>query len=361
MTTRAHTVPRFYLSGFIGPDQTKRKDPFIWVGSLHTGIIQRRSPKNISTVNGYYDGVGAFANSQNTIEQHLAKIESEAAFAIRKFTASPIGIAGNPSPAIWRFLSWQAARTPGWSILVEEWMNESQLDATNSAVEPPPQGFANIANRPRGHLVEEPTTGRQYEVKDLEELQAYMKRGWKWKLTQEDRLECLHMQAWYFQVRHFPRLSWTRLDTPENESFITSDRAVAWLVDGYADTPPTALRHPSAQIVAPLTRKSALIGKHDACMLQITPREVNRFTAFAASNWIVGPSKEVVELAMHDRNAEISQCVQLKMGMECDNACGTRKATKHRRIRGPKRRPRRYCVLAGDVGFEPGIRRVLGF
>jgi hypothetical protein len=306
MTTRAHTVPRFYLNGFVGPDQTDSKDPFIWMGSLLTGAIQRRSPKNISTISGYYDGVGAFATAQNTVEQHLSRIESEAAFAIRSFTSSTISAGVSPSPAIWRFLAWQAARTPGWSDLVQEWMNDSEMGPTTPSVESPPQGFENIADRPRNHLVEEPTTGRRHEVVDMEELRAYMRRGWKWILTRDDQLECLHMQAWYFQIRHFPRLKWTRLDAPDNEWFITSDRAVAWLVDGYADAPPAALRHPSAQIVAPLTRKSALVGRHSTSALQVSPREVNRFIAFAASNWIVGPSRDVVELAMHDRNIKLS-------------------------------------------------------
>ena len=48
-------------------------------------------------------------------------------------------------------------------------------------------------------------------------------------LRRDDHLEMLHLQAWYFQVRHFPRLSWVRLDAPAGEWFITSDRGVAWL------------------------------------------------------------------------------------------------------------------------------------
>ena len=117
-------------------------------------------------------------------------------------------------------------------------------------------------------------------------------------LRRDDHLELLHMQAWYFQVRHFPRLSWVRLQPPDNEFFITSDRSVAWIVDGYADAPPAALRDSKAEIVAPLTRTLALVGRHRPDALKVTPREVNRFVACAASDWIAGPTSDAVRQAL---------------------------------------------------------------
>jgi hypothetical protein len=126
------------------------------------------------------------------------------------------------------------------------------------------------------------------------------------KLNSADKLEMLHIQAWYFQVRHFPRLSWIRLNAPNDEWFVTNDRGVAWMADGYADTPPAALRHPTAQVVAPLTRKVALVGRHETRALEVTPREVNRFMACVASDWIVGPTNNVVRQAIRDRVAALS-------------------------------------------------------
>ncbi len=153
----------------------------------------------------------------------------------------------------------------------------------------------------RPMCLEDPNTGARREVTVEEEFHAYRKRGWKWIFRRDDYLEMLHIQAWYFQVRHFPRLSWVRLQPPDNEFFITSDRSVAWLVDGYADTPPASLRHPTAQVVAPLTRKVALVGRHGGRELHVTPREINRFVAFTASDWIAGPTSDVVRRALTDR------------------------------------------------------------
>ncbi len=301
MAIRAHTVPRFYLGGFVAPESEGNSDPYVWIGALATGEVKRRSPKNVSISPGLYDGPGGFDDADASIEVHLSKIESAAAPAIRKFAATGMKEDSAVCPEIWRFLAWQAARTPAWMELEQEWANEWNPNTIAPVVEPPPEGFFDIKDRIRSCCLREPNSGEIHEVVGLEEFRAYRQQGWQWILRPADRLESLHLQAWYFQVRHFPRLSWTRLDAPDNEWFITSDRAVAWLVDGCADTPPSALRHPAAQLVAPLTRTTALVGVHGAKPLHVTPREVNRFIAAAASTWIAGPTLAIVEQAIQDR------------------------------------------------------------
>ena len=189
--------------------------------------------------------------------------------------------------------------------LEQQWVNDPPFDEAD-LMEPPPRGFEEMANRVRPMRLVDPHTGVRLEVIDAEEIAAYRKRGWQLVFRRDDYLEMLHCQAWYFQVRHFPRLSWVRLDAPDAEWFITSDRGVAWLTDGFADTPPAALRHPTAQVVAPLTRKITLVGRHGTQALQVTPREVNRFVAFAASEWIVGPTSGVVQQALIDREGLIT-------------------------------------------------------
>ncbi len=308
--TRAHTVPRFYLRGFVAPESEDESnpliDPFVWLGSLATGEIKPKSPKNISIVRGLYDGPGGFDEPGASIEAHLSKIEGAAASAIARFVTTEPGEATDLPPEISRFLAWQAARTPGWMELEEEWIYKWDPNVEVEVVELPPEGISSIRDRLRGKCLENPDTGERREVTDIEELKTYHKMGWKWVLSSDDKLELLHMQAWYFQVRHFPRLSWVRLNAPDGEFFITSDRGVSWLADGYADTPPAALRHPTAQVVAPLTRKVALVGRHESNRLQVTPREVNRFVACATSSWVVGPTKSVVEQAIRDRSLALN-------------------------------------------------------
>jgi hypothetical protein len=41
MSTRARTVPKFYLNGFVAPGAQHERDPFMWFGSLTTGEITK--------------------------------------------------------------------------------------------------------------------------------------------------------------------------------------------------------------------------------------------------------------------------------------------------------------------------------
>jgi hypothetical protein len=296
VATRAHTVPKFLLRGFAAPTPVNH-EPFVWVASLKTGELVRRSPKNISIARGFYDGPGGFSDSNASIEAHLAKIESEAAAALKRMVAQGDQPAFVP-PEIWRFVSWQAARSPGW-LDVEQQLANERWDGT--VVEPPPAGFEKIASRTRSLLLEAPDGTESREVNSEDEFHRLRGLGWKWILRRDDRLEAMHVQAWYFQVRHFPRLDWVQLTAPAGECFITSDRGAAWLVEGYADTPPAALRDPNAQVVAPLTASLALIGRHGNRPLNVTSREVNRFVAFASNDWIAGPDRAVLEQALADR------------------------------------------------------------
>ncbi len=204
MSTRAHTVPKFYLSGFVAPGSEHERNPFIWVASLTTGEITKRSPKNISISRGLYDGQGGFEEQDATIEAHLAKIESAASSAIRKFVATRIKAGDSIPSEITRFLAWQAARTPGWMEMVERWANESPWDLQSEVVEPPPDGFDNMRDRMRPMCLEDPNTGDRREVISKDEFHALRRLGWKWIIRRDDHLEMLHLQAWFSRFAIFP-------------------------------------------------------------------------------------------------------------------------------------------------------------
>lgn len=301
MSTRAHTVPRFYLNGFVAPASKLNRDPFLFIGSVTTGLISRRSPKNVSINRGFYDGPGGLLDPKASIEDHLSKIEWAAASAIRKLAGTP-NVPGQGVPAeVWRFLSWQAARTPAWVEIAERYLREWDPNAVYEMVEPPPEGMEDVEDRPREIGLELPATGERRVAKDIEEFKSLHAHGWKWAPSTEDRLEMIHMQAWYFQVRHFPRFYWRRLDVPAGEAFVTSDRAVVWNVGGRFDSAPSALRYRSAEVIAPLTASIALVGRHSTEPFAVTPSEINRLTVMSAAEWIAGPTEAVVAHALSSR------------------------------------------------------------
>jgi hypothetical protein len=184
--------------------------------------------------------------------------------------------------------------------VVDFYANNPEL-LEGEPIEPPPEGLERISERTRPMLLEEPQSGRREEVSDPIEVRARLAAGWRWIMQRSDILESIHLQAWYFQVRHFPRLKWALLRAPGSSRFVIGDRGVAWVVDGYADPPPAALRAPGAMVVAPLTMHLALVGSSSGAKLGFSADEVNLITAFASSNWIAGPTEQSVRKALDDR------------------------------------------------------------
>lgn len=302
LATRAHTVPKFLLEGFCSEANEGRhhKRPALWVGTISTGKIERRAPSNTGLSRGLYDGPGGFSDTTKSIEAHLSKIENNAAIAIRRLAAAEVG-SKVPIPEIFRFIAWQAARTPGWMEAEQRWIDDLGWSPSPSSEVAPPEGIDGIQARNRPLTVENPLTMERREVDSQSDFQRFVKQGWRWIPSRDDKLEMLHLQAWYFQQRHLPRLTWLQLRPPNGEDFIISDRGVSWLVDGYADMPPGMLNDPAAEVIAPLTRKLVLVGR--GCNLHgtLTPRDVNLRIAFAASGWIAGPTEQVVQQALKDR------------------------------------------------------------
>jgi hypothetical protein len=133
--------------------------------------------------------------------------------------------------------------------------------------------------------------------KDIELLRS---QGWRFVLTNDDFLEMVHLQAWYFQVRFFPRLQWVVLDAPPGGYFVIGDRPVVWGFEDVLTARPSALRHPDIQVFAPLTRSLALFAYHPSGSpsRSISYRTVNRTVASFARDWIAGPTPEVVAEAL---------------------------------------------------------------
>ena len=306
MAIRAHTVPRFYLAGFTAPAVTQGHEPHLFVGTISNGSIARRAPKNVSINRGFYDGPGGFEEPDASIEAHLSKIEWAAASAIKRLAQTPV-VDGPQVPAeVWRFVAWQAARTPAWLSISEDLMKDWDPNEISNVVEPPPKGFESMKDRWRSITLEHSKTGERREATS-EEFKQLFPLGWRWIPSTQDRLELIHMQAWYFQVRHFPRLHWRILAPPTGMSFITSDRGVTWSADGEHHVPPSALRHPSAEVLAPLTSGLALSGCAFPPSRSVSAEEFNARVALSAVQWVAGASEAVVQEALTARAEQLRQ------------------------------------------------------
>ena len=295
-TERQHYVPRFHLKQFVDPSSEGLKDPWLWVGSLATGEVKRRSPTNVGWARGIYDGPAGFADRAVKLETFLAqKVESEAARAISALQQTSHGRRPGITPVLSRYVGWLAARSATMYSLYQGWAAE--IGEVEVAGRADTQGIAE-----KRFSFRHPD-GRQRGDVRLEEFSNLMQAGWRWHFSAREFSEIVHLQSWTFQTDLFKNLNWLTLRAPRGRFFVIGDRPVAWGFSGKLMCRPAYLRDPRVQLVAPLTRELSLFayGPGGQCPDAVNVADVNRISAEAASSWIVGPTRNSVLEAMSFR------------------------------------------------------------
>lgn len=296
-----HYVSKFHLAQFCDPESLSTRDPWLWLGTIADGSVKRRAPKNVGTVPDLFDGPGGFAESEVSIETFLASdVEGPAARALRALSSAGHEVRHLPGELL-RYLAWAASRSLAMQRLEVEWSVRFGPLLDGPFAEPPPEGMGDTVSRTRPVRLLHPTLGEKTVATD-EAVGPLLDIGWIPDPSERSNfLEGAHIQAYYFQVRWFPRLQWFTLRPPDGEFFIIGDRPVGWGVPDCLDAPPCCLRDPSAFLIAPLSRSLALVGRNSADAWAITPAQVNAILAKWSHDWIAGPTSMVVANALHDR------------------------------------------------------------
>jgi uncharacterized protein DUF4238 len=299
MPGQHHYVAQFHLRGFSDPVAGEAKDPWLWVADCKTGVIRRRAPKNFAWSRGLFDGPGGLADREATLESFLAnEVEGPAAKALRNLTDKQARRFTGIPPELGRYLAWATARSLPMKALYESWIETAPVLSEVKYAEPPPPGLGEWTESLRTYRMEHSVHGLRDEIPP-DQVEPLRAQGWRLCLGNDDFLEFVHLQAWYFQVRFFPRLKWLSLGAPRGQYFIIGDRPVVW---GFSNLVDAAywLRHPDVQLVAPLSRSLALFAYHASNNHPdtITTGNINRIIASAAHEWIAGPTESVVRDAL---------------------------------------------------------------
>jgi hypothetical protein len=301
MSAQHHYVSKFHLRQFLDIDSLRGKDPWLWQGWVSDGSIRRRAPKNVGTERLLFDGPGGLANREADLETFLAReVEGPAAVAMEEFCsrhprhAAALGI----PQELMRYLAWAAARSLPMMQLFSDWARTNRPSQGQQFVEPPPEGLLATTDPKRAIAMTHPMLGTRKWPPDSD-FDRLTDEGW----TPDYRdpanfLESVHMQAYYFQTRFFPRFHWFTLRPPQGEFFVIADRAVGWAADGFLEAPPSCLRDPSAYVLAPISRDLVLIGRHTTDAWKVAPARINGIIACWAREWIAGPTQGVVEDAL---------------------------------------------------------------
>jgi hypothetical protein len=302
--SRQHYVSRFHLSAFCDPASTGTPDPWLWVGSTTDQSVRRRSPKNVAAVPGFFDGPGGFSEPGASLETFLANdVEGPAATALRRLLQSTL-IEQLP-PEVMRYLAWAASRSLPMQRLEADWATRYRPTLNGPMAEPPPPALAALQPRHRSIRLIHPVLGERRELSS-EAVDEFLDDGWIPDSTEQSNfLEGVHIQAYYFQVRWFPRLRWFTLRPPQGQYFVIWDRPVGWGVPECLDAPPSCLRDEAAFLIAPLSRSLALVGRNDSTPWAVTPSQVNALLAAWSLDWIAGPTADVVADALSDRRGAV--------------------------------------------------------
>jgi hypothetical protein len=297
-----HYVSQFHLREFCDPASLTTRDPWLWVGNLRDESVRRRSPKNVGRVPNLFAGPGALSDSDTTIETFLAnQVEGPGAPLLRALCAGTAPSGGNLPSEVMRYLAWAASRSLVMQRVETKWAARFEELPTSPLVEPPPDGLMSAPSRRRPVRLIHPTLGERL-ISEADDATGRLDSGWIPDLTDHANfLESAHIQAYYFQVRWFPRLRWFTLRPPEGLFFIIGDRPVGWGVPDCLDAPPSCLRDPAAFLVAPLGRGLALVGRNHPEPWSVTPSQVNAMLAAWSHEWIAGPSAATVADAMRGR------------------------------------------------------------
>jgi len=284
-----HYVSQFHLKQFLDPASIGTADPWLWLGDVRTGAVKRRAVENVGVRSNLFT---------STVESHLAQeIEAPAARVLR----SRPWPKGALPPEIGRYLAWAAARSIVMRELYESWIEDDCIQP-GPVLEELPKGFQDITAAPsRMHRMLNPQGGAEDVA--TEQVDSRRVEGWKLLLEGQDFSELVHLQAWYFQIRFFPRLAWALVHAPASCEFIVGDRPVVW---GFADAvgvKPAYLRHRNVQLFASLTPALALFAQHASAgsLPSLTYAQVNAVIAGAAQSWIAGRSEAGVAEALSAR------------------------------------------------------------
>jgi hypothetical protein len=99
-----HYISKFHLNEFLDRSSLATKDPWLWQGFVRDGTVKRRSPKNVGTSSGMFDGPGCLADRDASLETFL-----------------PPGSIDKLPPPLTRYLAWAAARSLPMQALENLW------------------------------------------------------------------------------------------------------------------------------------------------------------------------------------------------------------------------------------------------
>lgn len=289
---RHHFLSKFYLRGFTRED---RLDGTLWVFEKKQVRQWQSTPANAAHRRDYYRTNFKDGSDPHELEKEIARLEGEAAPAIRRLIEAREVPDGEDFNSIMNFIALMVARVPGARAATSDPVKAFMKQQFALIVDSPENWKATLDRMKRdGHDVGEKCSYE--EMREFVQNDDYdIKADQNWEIG----MMLLKMD---FVLQPLAHLGWSVLFAQDDSvDFICSDHPVVctWL-----KTPPgpyswsaPAIGMPDSVVTFPVNRKVALIG-------EIGPQEtvsevghewvarINSLTAKSASTYLYSPCSD---------------------------------------------------------------------
>ncbi len=129
-----HTVTRFYLEAFCDPVTPERQ---VWAAHLQTGTFKRRSPRKVATEIDYYSRTLPNGGVDESAEQFLGLLESNAAPVLRKIRGGHFALTDDARHHLAVFVAFMMVRVPSFRNYLEEAVGKAAEALLRTAAQHP--------------------------------------------------------------------------------------------------------------------------------------------------------------------------------------------------------------------------------
>lgn len=243
MSAKNHYVPQIHLKGFLDPSTVNLKDPYLWVVDLEKQSVERRAPKNIAYLTGYYDVdmVGnEIASNKSMFEDILKSIEGKASSAIRRIRKNDFNLTIEDRFYLSNFIGLQVSRVPGYRDYIAK-------------------AIAQFYEQKLSRLVSDEERLKQKFGEDVEGFKAYA-LSIKGKIVpNKDFLVSATLKAGTDFAELISSMTWTFFVTNGSSKFFTSDNPAMPLSDNKSLKNEFKSNNKDLQIAFPISPACALL------------------------------------------------------------------------------------------------------
>lgn len=218
MGAKQHFVPRAYLSAFTDPDTPSGQEPYLWVYERDGEAPYARSPRKVAVRTHYYSFPDELGDLNESIEELLSKIESQA-IPVLRLLQNDVDIASltaEQREALAVFIAFLAVRTPRFRDHIEKFMADIGKKVGPLSAQDP-EYFERTMKRVAAAKGKSPP-------EDIERLRQYILSGdYDVKTNPAISLQSL-LEVAPTIAEYVYRFNWRMLRAPSSSSgFLTSD------------------------------------------------------------------------------------------------------------------------------------------